>query len=83
MLIDMTPLEDMFVDIFQYDPIKFGLIPAPIRPVFMGAQLAVDVSEVLVDYTLEEGVVGGIDLFTPEIRRFEETALVGLGGRII
>jgi hypothetical protein len=83
MLIDMTPLEDMFVDIFQYDPIKFGLIPAPIRPVFMGAQLAANVSEVLVDYTLAEGVVGGLDLYTPEIRRFEETALVGLGGRII
>jgi hypothetical protein len=83
MLIDMTPLEDLFVDIFQYDPIKFGLIPAPIRPLFMGARLAANVSEVLVDYTLEEGVVGGLDLFTPEIRRFEETALVGLGGRII
>jgi hypothetical protein len=83
MLIDMTPLEDMFVDVFQYDPLKFGLIPAPIRPLFMGAELAFTVGEVLTDYTLSEGVVGGLDLFTPEIRRFEETALVGLGGMII
>jgi hypothetical protein len=83
MLIDMTPLEDMFVDVFQYDPLKFGLIPAPIRPFFMGAELGFTVGEALVDYTLAEGVVGGLDLFTPEIRRFEETALVGLGGMII
>ena len=83
MLIDMTDLEDLFLEIYQFDPIKFGLIPAPIRPLFMGAQLGFDVGEAFADYTLAEGVVGGLDLFTPEIRRFEETALVGLGGRII
>ncbi len=83
MLIDMTDLEDLFLEIYQFDPIKFGLIPAPVRPLFMGAQLGFDVGEALADYTLSEGVVGGLDLFTPEIRRFEETALVGLGGRII
>ena len=34
-------------------------------------------------YTLQEGVVGALDLFTPEIRRYEDTALVGMGGMII
>ena len=33
--------------------------------------------------TIEAGGVGALDIFTPEIRRYEETALVGLGGMII
>jgi len=32
---------------------------------------------------IEAGGVGAIDLYTPEIRRYEETALVGMGGMII
>jgi hypothetical protein len=30
--------------------------------------------------TIEAGGAGAIDLFTPEIRRYEDTALVGMGG---
>jgi hypothetical protein len=30
--------------------------------------------------TIEAGGVGALDLYTPEIRRYEETALVGMGG---
>jgi len=30
--------------------------------------------------TIEAGGVGAIDLYTPEIRRYEQTALVGMGG---
>lgn len=33
--------------------------------------------------TIEAGGVGALDLFTPEIRRYEDTALVGMGGMII
>ena len=33
--------------------------------------------------TIEAGGVGALDLYTPEIRRYEDTALVGLGGMII
>ena len=33
--------------------------------------------------TIEAGGVGALDIFTPEIRRYEETALVGLGGMVI
>jgi len=32
---------------------------------------------------IEAGGVGALDLYTPEIRRYEETALVGLGGMVI
>ena len=30
--------------------------------------------------TIEAGGVGALDLYTPEIRRYEDTALVGMGG---
>ena len=33
--------------------------------------------------TIEAGGVGAIDIYTPEIRRYEDTALVGLGGMIV
>ena len=33
--------------------------------------------------TIEAGGVGAIDIYTPEIRRYEDTALVGMGGMII
>ena len=33
--------------------------------------------------TIEAGGVGALDLYTPEIRRYEDTALVGMGGMII
>jgi len=33
--------------------------------------------------TIESGGVGAIDLYTPEIRRYEQTALVGMGGMVI
>ena len=32
---------------------------------------------------IEAGGVGALDLYTPEIRRYEDTALVGLGGMVI
>jgi hypothetical protein len=47
---------------------------------YTGAEI---VATELADYTLQEGVVGGMNLFTPEIRRYEDTALVGMGGMII
>ena len=43
-------------------------------------QLADIVATELAIRTIEAGGVGAIDLYTPEIRRYEETALVGLGG---
>ena len=33
--------------------------------------------------TIEAGGAGALDLYTPEIRRYEDTALVGMGGMII
>jgi hypothetical protein len=51
-----------------------------IRIPVIGFQAADIVATELATYTLQEGVVGALDLFTPEIRRYEETALVGMGG---
>lgn len=59
----------------QFHPvIRLGVIGFTIADI-VATQLAVR--------TIEAGGVGAIDLFTPEIRRFEETALVGLGGMVI
>jgi len=33
--------------------------------------------------TIEAGGAGALDLYTPEIRRYESTALVGMGGMVI
>ena len=54
-----------------------------IRLGVIGFTLADIVATELAVRAIEAGGVGAIDLFTPEIRRFEETALVGLGGMII
>ena len=51
-----------------------------IRIPIIGFQLADIVATELAIRTIEAGGAGAIDLFTPEIRRYEETALVGLGG---
>ncbi len=54
-----------------------------IRVGVIGFTLADVVATELAIRTIEAGGAGAINLFTPEIRRFEETALVGLGGMII
>jgi len=54
-----------------------------IRIPLVAYQAADMVATPLADYTLQEGVVGAIDLYTPEIRRYEGTAFVGMGGMII
>lgn len=83
MLIDMTPLEDLFVDIFSVDPIVLRLLPTPLQPLYIGVTAADVVGTELAVRTIEAGGVGAIDLFTPEIRRYEDTALVGMGVKII
>ena len=51
-----------------------------IRVGVIGFTLADIVATELAVRTIEAGGAGAIDLFTPEIRRYEETALVGMGG---
>jgi hypothetical protein len=41
------------------------------------------VANTLATATIEAGGVGALDLYTPEIRQYEDTALVGMGGMII
>lgn len=53
------------------------------RSALLGIQSAIVVADFAAQGTIEAGGAGALDLFTPEIRRYEDTALVGLGGRII
>lgn len=56
----------------------------PLTRVGIVAFTAADiVAQELAVRTIEAGGVGAIELFTPEIRRYEDTALVGMGGMII
>ena len=54
-----------------------------IRIPVMAFQAADIVGTELAIRTIEAGGAGALDLFTPEIRRYEDTALVGMGGMII
>ena len=54
-----------------------------VRVGVIGFTTAEIVASELAVRTIEAGGVGAIDLFTPEIRRYEDTALVGMGGMII
>jgi hypothetical protein len=54
-----------------------------VRTTLIGFQLADLVASELATRTIEAGGVGALDLYTPEIRRYEETALVGMGGMVI
>ena len=51
-----------------------------VRTSVIGFQVADIVATELAIRTIEAGGAGAIDLFTPEIRRYEDTALVGMGG---
>jgi len=83
MLIDMNNWEDFFVEVFDADPIVLRFLPAPLQPVYAGVVAADVIGTYLAEKTIEAGGVGAIDLFTPEIRRYEDTALVGMRGMII
>ena len=73
-------LEDFFVDLFQINPVPLRYLPAPLKPVYVGATLGVRAGEI---GAAQPGPILTADLFTPEIQRFEQSALVGLGGMVI
>ena len=86
MLIDMALAPELLwleQQLFEESQVPLRILstlhPA-IRVPLIGFTAAEIVAAELADFTLQEGVVGALDLYTPEIRRFEETALVGLGG---
>lgn len=83
MLIDMDTWEDFFEEVFDADPVVLRLLPAPLKPIYGGYVAADVIGTYLAEKTIQAGGVGALDLYTPEIRRYEETALVGMGGMII
>lgn len=73
-------LEDFFVDLFQINPVPLRFLPTPLKPIYLGASAGYRVGELGAQ---QKGPIVGPDLFTPEIQRFEQSALVGLGGMVI
>ena len=74
------PLEEFFVDLFQINPVPLRFLPGPLKPIYIGGTLGYRAGEFGAQ---QEGPIVGPDLFTPEIQRFEQSALVGLGGMVI
>jgi hypothetical protein len=73
-------LEDFFTDIFQINPVPLRFLPAPLKPVYIGSAVGFKVGTFGAE---QEGRIAGgsmVDLFTPTIREYERSALVGLGG---
>jgi hypothetical protein len=87
MLIDMVlapgleTIEEILFDAPVLGPLR---TMHPIVRIGLIAHSAADIlATELAIRTIEAGGTGAIDLFTPEIRRYESTALVGMGGMII
>lgn len=76
-------LEDVGDFLFDDPSLPFAVLSPLVRPVLIGAEAATIVAPWLAEKTIEAGGVGALELYTPEIRRYEETALVGMGGMII
>ena len=79
-VIEMIELEEFFVDVFQINPVPLRFLPTPLKPIYVGASLGYRAGEFGAS---QPGPIMSPDLFTPEIQRFEQTALVGLGGMVI
>ena len=79
-VIEMKELEEFFVDVFQINPVPLRFLPTPLKPIYVGASLGYRAGEFGAS---QKGPIMSPDLFTPEIQRFEQTALVGLGGMVI
>lgn len=88
MLIDMLSPELLWLEELLFEDSAIPLTTlAKFHPVIripiIGFQAADIVAKELAFRTIEAGGVGALDIYTPEIRRYEDTALVGMGGMII
>ena len=73
-------LEEFFVDLFQINPVPLRFLPTPFKPIYINTSLNYQAGEFGAQ---QKGPIVGPDLFTPEIERYEQSALVGLGGMVI
>jgi len=82
MLIDMLDptLETLEEILFESPMVPLRTLHPLVRIGMISYQAADFLATELAIATIEAGGVGALDLYTPEIRRYEETALVGLGG---
>jgi len=80
------PLEWLEEQMFKESQVPLRVLASfhPLIRIPIIAYTAADiVATELANYSLQEGVIGALNLYTPEIRRYEETALVGMGGMVI
>ena len=77
---ELTWLEQQMFEDSQIPLRVLAAFHPAVRIPLIGFQAADIVGTELAIRTIEAGGVGALELFTPEIRRYEETALVGMGG---
>ena len=80
---EITWLEEQMFEESQVPLRMLATFHPLVRIPIIAYQAADIVATELAIRTIEAGGVGALDIFTPEIRRYEETALVGMGGMII
>ena len=88
MLIDMLSPQLLWLEELLFEDSAIPLTTLAkfhplVRIPIMAFQAADIVATELAFRTIEAGGAGAINLFTPEIRRYEDTALVGMGGMVI
>ena len=80
---EITWLEEQMFEESQVPLRMLATFHPLVRIPIIAYQSADIVSTELAIRTIEAGGVGALDIFTPQIRRYEDTALVGMGGMII
>jgi len=80
---ELSWLEQQMFEESQVPLRILGTFHPLVRIPIIAFQTADIVATELAIRTIEAGGAGALDLYTPEIRRYEDTALVGMGGMII
>jgi len=76
------PLEWLEEQMFKESQVPLRVL-ASFHPLIRIPIIAYQAADIVATELVERKGDTAFDIFTPEIRRYEETALVGLGGMII
>ena len=76
-------LKDVGEFLMEDTSLPFAVLSPVVRPIAVGAEAGAFLGKWAAEKTIEAGGAGALELFTPEIRTYENTALVGMGGMII
>jgi hypothetical protein len=84
MRIDMLTPELVWLEdvLFEESAVPLRVL-AQFHPLIRIPIIAYEAADIVATELVKRRGTNALDLYTPEIRRYEETALVGLGGMVI